>query len=161
VERLSGEHDLSGFCCNDDDVSGVDEFIHKEALRYQEENMGVTHLFFHGDDVVGFVTLSMTHIEGKDAPDPEGLAYFGSKKPPSLLIGQLGVDNRYRRRGLGRLLCYWCEGLAIELNEKVGCRYLVLHTEKELIRFYERCGFLTKKPEKKSPIMVKKIPSFL
>jgi hypothetical protein len=29
----------------------------------------------------------MTHIEGKDTPDPPSLAYFGRKKPPSILIG--------------------------------------------------------------------------
>jgi GNAT superfamily N-acetyltransferase len=160
VERLSDEHDLSIFCCSQDDISYVDEFIHKEALRYQDENMGVTHLFFYTDEIVGFVTLSMTYIEGKDAPDPQSLAYFGNKKPPSMLIGQIGVDNKCRKRGLGRVLCQWCEGLAIKLNDKVGCRYLVLHTEKELIGFYEKCGFITKKPNKDSPLMVKKVPSY-
>jgi len=159
VEKLSPEHDLSNFNCSDEDISKVNEFIQEQALKYQNENMGVTHLFFYKDEIVGFVTLSMTYIEGKEAPDEGDLAYFGNKKPPSMLIGQLGVDNIVRRRGLGRLLCDWCEGIAIELNKKVGCRYLVLHTERELIQFYEKCGFITKKPNKKSPLMVKKILS--
>lgn len=161
VEKLSKKHDLSSFHCNKDDISKVDDFIHNEALKYQKENMGISHLFFYNDEIIGFVTLSMTHIEGKDTPDPPSLAYFGRKKPPSILIGQLGVENKYRKRGLGKVLCQWCEGLAIKLNEKVGCRYLVLHTEKELIEFYEKCGFITKKPNKYSPLMVKKVPPLI
>jgi len=159
VDILSEEYDLSSFDCSQDDHSGVNEFIHKEALMYQEENMGKTYLFFYGEEIVGFTTISMTHIEQKEAPDSDDLEYFGRKKPPAMLIGQLGVHNRLRGRELGGWLCSWCEGKAIELSGEVGCRYVALHTEQELIPFYEKNGFETTKPNKKSPIMVKKIPN--
>jgi hypothetical protein len=45
VDILGEEYDLSSFDCSQDDYSGVNEFIHKEALMYQEENMGKTYLF--------------------------------------------------------------------------------------------------------------------
>ncbi len=118
-----------------------------EALNYQDENMGVTHLFFYEDELVGFVTISMTYVEKKEIPDPKRLDYYGRKKPPAMLIGQLGVDNDARGRGLGRVLCNWSEGKAIELSSEIGCRYLVLHTEQDLIAFYEKIGFETRKPE--------------
>lgn len=119
--------------------------------------MGITYLFYYYDDVVAYATVSMTCIDNKDAPDRETLELFEKKKPPAMLIGQLGVDNKWRKKGIGSYLCDWCYGLASMFSEEVGCRYLTLHTEKELILFYEKNGFKTMKPDKKSPIMVRRI----
>lgn len=159
VEVLKKGADLSSFDCSDNDRRHVNDFFHNEALMYQNENMGVTYIFYFNSNIVGFVTISMTNIDGKETPDNSSLEFFGLKKPPAMLIGQLGVHNKVRFRGLGSLLCDWCEGKAIALSDQIGCRYLVLHTEQELIPFYEKNGFETKKPNKKSPVMVKKIPN--
>jgi len=42
---LSSETDLSGFDCSINDELGLNDFIHNNALKYQQEGMGVTHLF--------------------------------------------------------------------------------------------------------------------
>ncbi|MCL2135405.1 MAG: hypothetical protein FWH37_07645 [Candidatus Bathyarchaeota archaeon] len=60
---LSSETDLSNFNCNIDDELGLNDFIHKDALTYQQEGMGVTHLFYDDDKIVGYVTLAMHSIK--------------------------------------------------------------------------------------------------
>ncbi|MCW4014262.1 MAG: GNAT family N-acetyltransferase [Candidatus Bathyarchaeota archaeon] len=156
-QRLSNEADVSRFNCSQNDLSGVNEFLHKEADRYQQEKMGTTYLFYYNNQIIAYVTVSMTCIDSRDAPDRDILDWFEKKKPPAMLVGQLGVDNKWRGRGIGSFLCDWCYGLAAEFSEEIGCRYVTLHTEKELISFYERNGFNTMKPNKKSPVMVRKI----
>lgn len=53
VKKLDDKTELSEFDCSDNDDLGLDEFIHKEALEYQNEGMGVTHLFYQGDKIAG------------------------------------------------------------------------------------------------------------
>ena len=65
-EKLSSEHDLSTFDCSLKDEMGLNEFIHQEALQFQNEKMGVTYLFFYNDFIVGFATLAMSQIEIKE-----------------------------------------------------------------------------------------------
>jgi GNAT superfamily N-acetyltransferase len=154
---LRKDTDISRFNCSDRDKTGVNEFIHKEAIKYQQEKMGITYLFFYKTEVIAYVTVSMTCIDSREAPDTDTLKWFEKKKPPAMLIGQLGVDNKWRKKGIGSYLCDWCYGLALEISNEVGCRYLTLHTEKELIQFYEKNGFKTMKPNRKSPVMVRRI----
>jgi|GEM_PF-5216639 len=39
VKRLSKKSDLSDFDCSRNDELGLNEFIHKEASKYQQEGM--------------------------------------------------------------------------------------------------------------------------
>ncbi len=60
---------------------------------------------------------------------------------PSLLIGRLGVDNNWRKKGIGSYICDWCVGLAMEFSNRLGCRYVILETLEENFEFYKKCGF--------------------
>jgi hypothetical protein len=53
---------LSKFDCSKDDALGLNVFIHNEALKYQQNGEGVTHLFYRRDKIVGFVTLAIGSI---------------------------------------------------------------------------------------------------
>ena len=54
VNKLDDKTDLSKFDCSDNDDLGLDEFIHKEALEYQNESMGVTHIFYNEENIAGY-----------------------------------------------------------------------------------------------------------
>lgn len=145
--KLDFSDDLSSFSCTIDDDLGCDDFIHKEdeAKQYQRERLGITYLFFYDNEVIGFVTLSMAHL------DSERLT-SRFKKPislhsyPSLFVGRLAVNNVYRKKGIGCFLCNWCLGVATSLSERVGCRYLILETsEGKKEEFYIKCNFQTAK----------------
>jgi len=57
---LDQNDDVSSFSCG---VKDMDEFIQKEALDFQKERLGVTYLFLHDRELVGFATLSMADLK--------------------------------------------------------------------------------------------------
>ena len=138
--KLSENDDLSSFDCSLDDEMGINEFIHKEALAYQSERLGTTYLFRYHDDIVGFVTISMGDIRAKEVEDEDQMKQ-SIRTYPALYIGRLGVDNEYRGRDIGKHICRWCVGFAVDISERIGCRYVTLHTTKKLFSFYKRCNF--------------------
>jgi hypothetical protein len=141
VRKLNYNDDLSEFHCNTDDDLGCDDFIHQEdeAKLFQKEKQGVTYLFFYDKQMAGYVTLAMSSIDAKrlgKPKEPVSLRFY-----PSLLIGRLGVENGLRLKGIGSYICKWCVGLAMDLSEQIGCRYIVLETSKSKMGFYLKCKF--------------------
>lgn len=47
VEILSEQHNIGNFSCG---IKEIDEFIHTEAIDFQNERLGVTYLFFMKGD---------------------------------------------------------------------------------------------------------------
>jgi hypothetical protein len=141
VKKLDAQIDLSGFSCTDGDDLGLDEFIHTEALDYQNESMGVTYLFYNGNQIVGYITIAMGSIGVKMTK--LRLGFFGDKiRYPAILLGRLAVQNGLRRRAVGKCMALWCIGLAQRLSAEIGCRFIVLVTKGESrIKFYSECGF--------------------
>jgi GNAT superfamily N-acetyltransferase len=140
VKKLDEQTDLSTFDCSDNDDLGLDEFIHKEALDYQKEGMGVTHLFYNEDKIAGYITVAMGSI-GVKMTDLE-VDTYDKKRYPAVWLGRLAVHNKLRRRAVGKCMILWCIGLAQRLSEELGCRFIVLVTKSESrIKFYAECGF--------------------
>lgn len=156
---LERSDDLSAFDCSKDDVMGLNEFIHSEAMQYQKENLGVTYLFLYNKQIVGFATVAMSQMEIKYAPHilpfHVDIKYF-----PALVLGRLAVENEFRDRNVGAHICLWCLGLAKELSKKVGCRLVVVLTEAEVVDFYKKCSFkvVPKFEKKKKVLMYLQVP---
>jgi len=139
---LNDKSDLTSFNCTDDDVLGLNKFIHDEAIDYQREGAGVTHLFYRDEKLVGYVTLAMCAIK-KDKTDIEE-GYDDEKvNYPALWLGRLAVDNQERGKGIGSALLKYCIGFAgKKAIEELGCRCIVLVTKgKKRVAFYEKRGF--------------------
>lgn len=156
---LERSDDSSTFDCSEDDVMGLNEFIHSEAIQYQEENLGVTYLFLCNKQIIGFATVAMSRMEIKLAPSilpfHVEIKYF-----PALLIGRLAVHNEFRDRNVGANICLWCLGFARELSKKVGCRLIVVLTEGKIVDFYKKCNFkvVPKYEKKKKVLMYLQVP---
>jgi predicted N-acetyltransferase YhbS len=138
VRLLSGGMGLQDFDCSTDDTLGVNEFIHKEALQYQNELRGMTYVFCYDGVNVGYVTVAMHAIEVKET---KLRMVTREKHYPALLLGRLGVHNDFRDRNVGSALCRWTIGFGKELSKRVGCKFVVLLTVQPKVRFYEKCGF--------------------
>lgn len=148
-EVLNANHDLTRFDCSKDDEMGLNEFIHKEALQFQKENLGITYLFFHNNVIVGFATLSMSQIEIKQTkimiPFETNIRDY-----PALMIGRLATDNNYRGRHVGLNINLWCVSKAKQLSSEVGCRLIIILTNYKKFSFYQNCGFeIVPKSERK------------
>ena len=140
-EILNEKHDLSKFDCSEDDEMGLNEFIHDEAMQFQNEHLGVTYLFFHHNNIVGFATLAMSQIEIKQTKvtlpfEPNIRDY------PALMIGRLATGNKYRGRHVGLSISLWCVSKAKQLSAEVGCRLIIIMTNDKKSSFYQNCGFM-------------------
>jgi predicted GNAT family N-acyltransferase len=139
--KLEQADNLAAFNCDIDDDGGCNDFIHNdnEAKQYQKEKHGITYLFFYENAMVGYITLAMSSIHALRLGDEEeeiALPFY-----PCLFIGRLAVDNEWRHNDIGMYLANWATGLALELSEQIGCRYVVLEAKESKVRFYKQIGF--------------------
>jgi GNAT superfamily N-acetyltransferase len=136
--KLSPESDTSSLDCTDEDGTdpfGLQVFVTQEAFTYQAEKLGVTYLAFYEERLVGFVTVSMTCLKIEEVEEEEKVGEI--RVPyPALLLGRLAVDKGLRRKGIGTSLCEFAIGLAVDISERVGCRYVALHTLPNRVSFY-------------------------
>ena len=82
----------------------------------------------HDGEVIG--TLQLTFVPG--------LSHLGGLR---LQVEAVRIDQRFRDRGLGRLIFEW----VIDHARRTGCRMVQLTTNKsrpDAHRFYERLGFV-------------------
>ena len=141
VQLLRDDHRaaLADFDCHPE----VNKFLKFEALQAATEGFTVTWLFLHDGAVVAYVGLANASVK-LDIAERKGLALNPNWDSwPALLIGYLGVDKRYRGRGLGDHLLNFALGEAQLLGERVGCKFLVadVFPEEHAIAMYERNGF--------------------
>lgn len=126
------------FTCGNKDI---DEFIQKEALVFQEECLGITYIFKHESELVGFATLCMDHLSKQKMASKDRLP-----KPipsyPALLIGQLAVCNNQQTNGIGTFMCDFCFDKAMKLSKILGCRFLVVNSVESAVNFYVKYGFV-------------------
>jgi GNAT superfamily N-acetyltransferase len=120
----------------------VDDFIHNKALIYRDINLSVIYVLRHNQDIVAYFTTSMGSIRIKDLREGETIE-GGPKDYPAMLLGNMGVDKRFRDKGLGSFIYdEFCIGLARRLNKRVACRYVYIRTSKDEIGFYQKCRFI-------------------
>ena len=144
LKKFSKKYNVSDFDCEE---ASINKFIQKEASAFQQERLGITYLAYLKRKLAGFVTISMADMktnkmELNQKPPIEIENY------PALQIGQLGVDRRFQRKGVGRLLVKWCVNKAIEYSESIGCRLLVLNAIPTSVDFYKKCNFIELKKQK-------------
>lgn len=151
IKILEESDDVSKFYCGEKDI---DDFIHKEALDFQNERLGVTYLCHYENELLGFVTLSMADLR-KEKMETEDRLPIGRETYPALQISQLAVQKEFQGEKIGTYLCDFCLDRAIRFSERVGCRFLVLNAIQTAISFYEGYGFklLPKQEKRREPIM--------
>jgi GNAT superfamily N-acetyltransferase len=130
------------------DPVGVDDFIHNRAYTYKEYNFSVIYTVKYSGNVVGFFTASMAGLEVKRLSETEKIEKIGLISYPALLLGYMGVEKKFRDKGIGKWICRFCVGLAIELSTKIACGYVALQTTIDKRVFYEKLDFVSSGEEK-------------
>jgi len=105
------------------------------ALKYYRENLGVTYVFKFKGTPVGFVTLAMASLRKKDLPK-ERREQKPFRDVPSLLLGHMARDVRFKGQGVGRIMIDWVLLTADRLADEVGCRFVILDAEKDKVELY-------------------------
>jgi hypothetical protein len=141
VSRYKSPEDFQDFQC---EKSKYCDFVQKreEASEYYNENLGVTYVFWSNSDhrPIGFVTLAMGSLKRKDLPKERE-----EKKPfgfvPSLLLGHIARDARYKGKGAGRIMVDWVLNKADLISNEVGCRFIILDSEMDKVDLYRGYDF--------------------
>ncbi len=147
------------------------EFLIEEALKSEEMCVSTTYLVFDKEyhtnprelKLLGYVTILNDSIslnaKMKQLFREKGVNY---RSLPAMKIGRLCVDERYERRGIGKLIVAFCIEKACLLNDQISCRFITLDAKrnrdekKDSLHFYKKIGFNILDHKDKSEIELRK-----
>jgi len=150
IEIINPKHKVNSFQSYEKELV---DFLEEDALENQKQRLSITFLWFYQNQLVSYITLlnDKVNLEGdlKEFFKEKGIHY---KSLPALKIGRICVDDRFLRRGLGRLMLLSVIQIANEINRtKAGCRFITLDAKRnpnpklDSIHFYKKQGFKTLK----------------
>ena len=118
----------------------VDGWVLHHARTVRRAGTAVVYVSFCRDRLAGFYTLSSQSMLRSDARG--WLSRNSPAQIPVILLGMLGVDERFQGRGLGRNLVLDASKRALSVSEAIGARALVVDPAGEgAARPYRSCGF--------------------
>lgn len=141
---------LLGFSCGNEDI---DTFFHLEVSDYETELMAKTYAFTdpeRGNRVVSVFSLSNDSIKTDTLTNQvrnrlQRCIPNAKRKHsyPAVLLGQLGVDIRYRGLGVGTQTLQYVMKWMTHPDNKTGCRFLVVDALNvdAVLKFYTDNGF--------------------
>jgi len=141
--------------CRQFDCEHVDlnEFFANDCINYSGELLGKTYCFSldeNPDIAICLFTISNDSIKTGllpnsrknkiNRPIPNGKRMHSY---PAVLIGRLGVNKDFKRKGIGKELMDFIKSWFIDSGNKTGCRFLVVdsYNEQEPLSYYLKNGF--------------------
>ncbi len=137
VSRYISSKECKAFRC---EKAGYAKFIQNpnEAEKCQFENLSVTYLFKIKDGtIVGYITLAMSSLRKKRLPK-ERSEVKRFPNVPSLLLGQMARDSRFKGQGVGQIMLDWVLSTAHRMSDDLGCRYVVMNAELDKQQHYKK-----------------------
>lgn len=134
VRTLDGPPE-QGFDCGRSDQN---TFLYERAWTDQQEHVSVTYLYYVKGLLAAYATVCMDSLPL--ARRERGLA-IRYRDVSALKLAQLGVDRAFQGMGLGKLVVADAISLAREEATRVGCRYLTLDAQPDLVDWYATQGF--------------------
>lgn len=131
----------------------MDEFFAKDAIPYKEKLLGNTYCYLLDEDpskMVCAFTLSNDSIKVDQLPNSRKKKINGNvprekqmRRYPAVLIGRLGVNKDFTRKGVGRELLDFIKKWFVQPDNKTGCRYLVVdaYNLPKVLSFYQSNDF--------------------
>lgn len=134
VRPLDGPPD-SGFDCG---RAEQNEFLYDRAWEDYQARSSVTRLFYVNGICAGYATTVMTGFTLTMREKPRNLVY---KVLPAALLAQMAVHRPYQGTGLGRFIVGYVVEMALQIGDSMGCRFVILHAQPDLVDWYEAQGF--------------------
>jgi hypothetical protein len=126
----------------------LNDFFKSDCIDYSEQLLGKTYCFTLDEKptiIVCLFTVSNDSIKTNLLPKKKKNK-LNRKIPyrkrrgsyPAVLIGRLGVNKNFKRKGIGCQLMNFIKAWFIDENNKTGCRYIVVDAYNEgiPINFY-------------------------
>ncbi|MCI8367758.1 MAG: GNAT family N-acetyltransferase [Eggerthellaceae bacterium] len=137
--RKVGEGDaLEDFCCG---VPVVDEWARRRAKSAEKHGTAVVYVVCCEEHVAGLYSLS-AHAVVRDEVEGGWLRRNAPEKIPAVLLGMLGVDERFQGHGLGSSLLGDAIRRAVVVSQQIGAKALLVDPVDDKARsFYAKYGF--------------------
>lgn len=120
----------------------LNEFLFKESKSFLKEDYCQIYILKEENslNIIGYISISCCHVEfHKDFIDTDiKIRYI-----PSLLIGKLAIDKKFRRQCYGTDLLKFAVHIGLKISQQVGCRLLIVDvlTNTQSISFYKKIKF--------------------
>jgi GNAT superfamily N-acetyltransferase len=136
--------DINNFQCSDE--QSVEEFLKEYALKFHENNLAKTRLYFNDEkQLVGYFTLFSDYVtvvkSKRDQHKWTLTSIHGKHMFPAIRLHYLGVDSRFRKKGYGKMLVYFAIDISKQISEEVGCTFLSIEALNSSVEFYEKLEF--------------------
>ncbi len=147
---LNENHTIKPFNCGDNDLN---EFLFEKAKLYTKELLATTFILENSTQTVAYYSIfnDSLKVEEEDFISKSALKRFLKvlvsqpkrhlKSFPALKIGRLGIDEKFKGKGLGRLIVNNLISETLELNQRQGCKLITVDAYRESLVFYERLNF--------------------
>jgi predicted N-acetyltransferase YhbS len=139
IEKLSRNHAIDGFDCGSEPLN---RFLSRYALQNQQAGSSQTYLALDGDQVAGYHTLAVGHVEYDDASErlSKGLA----RHPvPIMLLARLAIGIAMQGKGIGAGLLKDAMSRTLRAADSAGIRAFVVHAKDDQAKaFYEHFNFV-------------------
>lgn len=145
VSMLKSSDELGGFQCEKGECA---DFVQSPEgpLQCRIQNLNVTYVFRSEGTPIGFITVAMSSLRKLEELGQSSKEQV--QEIPSLLLARLARDIRYKGQGVGELLTDWAICFANELAGIVGCRFVILEIEQNMITLFQRYGFELLPPDR-------------
>lgn len=141
IADLSPVYDLSSFDCGGADLN---EFLKNDALKYHQSSLAKTILFIWREKIIGFCSLCCDSIKLSEK-ETEALKIDNRLRHPeypAIKLARFARDNNFKSYGLGDLLLKFAIGRALEVDQKVACKFLTVDAYPDMAGWYEKHGFI-------------------
>jgi len=135
---------LRSFSCADPDL---DEFLHDQAVDYDEHGLTATTIVFQDQDPVPIAFFSLSAdsllLEGVELtelglPFDAPILFY-----PAIKITKLAVRAGMQSRGIGEVLIKFIQGMVFDSQFSVRLLTVNAVNRERTLAFYERVGFHT------------------
>ncbi len=145
VKRLNiQEHDRRKFDCGD---QRLNEWLRRHSKNWMKFRATVAYVAIKREvpsEIVGFYALSAGTVKLAELPEayPQKKRLPTGIEIPSILLGQLAVDRKHQKCGVGLFLLFDAMRKSIEASDLVGVQLLEVVAISESARnFYLHHGF--------------------
>lgn len=143
--ELNDRIDVRKFCCEDDEVN---DYFHNKALINNKMFISKAYVVINknNNDIVGIFTLSASLLKLTEKEQ------YGISRVPTILLGRIGIDNKYRKQNLGRFLLEQAIGICEEVKKLIGCRLLMTESisGSKILAYFKNLGFKYETTDKRS-----------
>lgn len=143
TENLNSKHRKKEFSCGKD---MLDNYLHKQANQDIKRKLSACFVLNDQemDLLKGYYTLANNSLSQDLIP-----IKFKKKLPnsyksiPTTLLGRLAIDNRFQKKGVGKLLLIDALKRSYEISKSIGSFAVVVDPiDKDAEEFYNKYGFI-------------------